>query len=131
MDDLIPKKANGQSGADGNQFLRTEKIYLQVNPKELATIRANARNDGYNSTAQYVRQQAISGGSADNPVTLKRHYIECQHQMAKIGNNINQIARHVNQTKALDQTTLTTLRSIERTVFLLLTEAHRKVESGK
>lgn len=131
MDDLIPKKTHGQSGSDGNHYLRTEKIYVQVNPNELATIRANARKNGYNTTAQYVRQQAVSAGSVDNPVSLKRHYIDCQHQLAKIGNNINQLARHANQSHGLDQAALDSLRNIERTVFLMLAEAHRKVEAGK
>ena len=130
MTNLIPKKTHGQSGSDGNRYLRTEKIYVQVNPNELATIRANARNNGYNTTAQYVRQQAVSAGSVDNPVALKRHYIECQHQLAKIGNNINQLARHANQTKSLDFSVLIALRNIERTTLLILAETHRRIGAG-
>ena len=130
MSNLIPKKTHGQSGSDGNRYLRTEKIYVQVNPNELAIIRANARKNGYNSTAQYVRQLSVSGGSVDNPVSLKQHYLECQHQLAKIGNNINQLARHANQTKALDVAVMIALRNIERTTLLILAETHRKIGAG-
>lgn len=131
MDELIPKKINGQSGDDGNHYLRTERIYVQVNPNEMATIKAHAKSNGYNSTAQYVRQQAISAGLVDNPVTLKRHYLECEFQLSKLGNNVNQIARLVNRDKTLDKSILRTLKTIEKDALLLLVEAQKKVEASQ
>lgn len=128
MNSLTPKIKNGQSGDDGNHFLRTERLYVQVNPNELATIKAHARKNGYNSTAQYVRQQALSVGVSDNPVTLKRHYLDCEFQLSKLGNNINQIARIANQDKALDQAILQTLKTIEQKAMLLLVDAKQKSE---
>lgn len=131
MDELIPKKINGQSGDDGNHFLRTERIYVQVNPNELATIKAHAKNNGYNSTAQYVRQQAISAGVTDNPVTLKRHYLECEFQLSKLGTNVNQVARLVNRDKVLDQEILRSLKTIEQNALLLLVAAQKNVDGGQ
>lgn len=127
MDELIPKKVNGQSGDDGNNFLRTEKLYVQVNAKELATIRANAKSNGYRTTAQFVRQSALTSATADNPVQLKHHYLECQAQLARIGNNLNQIARYVNQSKSIDHSVLSSLQALQRTSFEMLVASHRKV----
>ena len=131
MNPLTPKLKNGQSGDDGNHFLRTERLYVQVNPNELATIKAHAKNNGYNTTAQYVRQQAISAGITDNPMTLKRHYLECEFQLSKIGNNINQIARIANREQKLDRDMLRTLKTIEKDALLLLVEAQKKVEGNE
>jgi Bacterial mobilisation protein (MobC) len=129
MNQSIPKKILGQSGDDGNLFLRTKRIYIQLSPEEKQAIALTAKVGGFNSVAQYVRQMALSIGAVDNPVTLKRHYLECEFQLSKLGNNLNQIARRANSQSQLDQEILSQLVSIEQDATLLLVEARKKVDA--
>ena len=129
MNQSIPKKIVGQSGDDGNPFLRTKRIYIQLSPEEKQAIALTAKVEGFNSMAQFVRQMALSMGAVDNPVALKRHYLECEFQLSKLGNNVNQIARRANSQSELDQAILSQLVSIEQDATLLLVEARRKVDT--
>ena len=66
MNQSIPKRTLGQSGDDGNTFLRTKRIYIQLSPEEKLGIALTAKIEGFNSMAQYVRQMALSIGAVDN-----------------------------------------------------------------
>ena len=127
MNQPTPKKTLGQSGDDGNLYLRTQRIYIQLSPEEKLAIKLTAHIEGFNSMAQYVRQMALSMGAVDNPVALKRHYLDCEYQLTKLGHNLNQIARLANSRKCLDEEILNQLIGIEHTATLLLVEARKKV----
>lgn len=98
----IRKKCNGQTGDDGNLYLRSHRIELRVSPSELSTIRAQARDNGFSNTAQFVRQSALHRDTAEPPNAHKKALLACQYELNRIGNNINQIARHLNQGQPLD-----------------------------
>lgn len=129
MNQSIHKRTLGQSGDDGNPFLRTKRIYIQLSPEEKLGIALTAKIEGFNSMAQYVRQMALSIGAVDNPVALKRHYLECEYQLTKLGNNLNQIARRANSKSELDQEILCQLIAIEQDATLLLVEARKRVDA--
>ena len=127
MNQQTQKRTLGQSGDDGNLYLRTQRIYIQLSPEEKLAIKLTAHIEGFNSMAQYVRQMALSMGAVDNPVALKRHYLDCEYQLTKLGHNLNQIARLANSRKCLDEEILNQLIGIEHAATLLLVEARKKV----
>lgn len=127
----IPKQTSGQSGEDGNPYLRTKRIYIQVTPEEQIGIKFSAKFGGFNSMAQYVRHMALTQGAIDNPVALRRHYLDCEYQLTKLGHNMNQIARLANSRKGLDEEILHQLIAIEQDATLLLFEARKKVLGQK
>lgn len=103
MNEPVLKKAAGQSGDDGNRQLRTQRIEIRVSPDEWRLVNEHAKTKGYANTAQFVRQQAVSGGGAENPNGARRALLDCQYQLNRLGNNVNQIARHLHLGRSPDE----------------------------
>lgn len=119
----IRKKCNGQSGEDGNQYVRTKRIELRVSPAEFTRIKANGREAGFNNTAQYIRELAVRQGGIDSPLLTKKALLACQYELNRIGNNINQIARRLNQGETPDDEILLVLQQIQELAAQSIKEA--------
>lgn len=96
MKEATLKKCNGQSGDDGNKFLRTRRIEVRVSPEEYELIKARGTNQGFRHTAQFLRQSAMYAGEIDSPMASKKALLAAQYELNRIGNNINQISRALN-----------------------------------
>jgi hypothetical protein len=92
------KKVPGQSGSeDVNPFLRTLRLDIRVSPSERKCIEQAAAARGFRNVAQHVRVQAMFEGQGPSPAGHQKALLECAYQFNKMGNNLNQIARHLNQ----------------------------------
>jgi hypothetical protein len=103
MEESTIKKCNGQSGDDGNKFLRTRRIEVRVSPEEYELIKARGTNQGFRHMAQYLRQSAMYAGEIDSPMASKKALLATQYELNRIGNNINQISRALNSGNEPDE----------------------------
>jgi hypothetical protein len=88
----------GQSGSkDTNPFFRSLRLEIRLSPNELDLIQQNKQSGGFGNLSQFVRAQALAPKGVQSPNALRQAVLSCSHQLNKIGVNINQIARHLNQ----------------------------------
>ena len=88
----------GQSGSkDTNPFFRSLRLEIRLSPNELDRIQQNKQSGGFGNLSQFVRAQALAPKGVQSPNALRQAVLSCSHQLNKIGVNINQIARHLNQ----------------------------------
>lgn len=99
----LKHKAGQASNADPHPFLRSMRLFVRVSPVELDKIEQNRKRKGFDTVAQYVREQAIEPTQAENHKAKHKGLMACAYQLNKIGNNINQIARHLNQGTPVDE----------------------------
>jgi len=103
------KQKAGQSGsADTQPYLRDERLEIRVSPHEKKRIVQLTIERGFETTAQYVRMQAVNPG-AENPNAQRQAQTACMHQLNRLGGNVNQIARHLNSGGKPDEEILLTL----------------------
>ena len=109
------KKKSGQSGsADSHPYLRDERMEFRVSPQEKERIEKHRAAMGFGTIAQYVRAQALTQGSAQSTSAQHKALMACAYQFNKLGNNLNQIARHLNQGEPFtEQVQLTLLQILE------------------
>lgn len=109
------KKKAGQSGsADSHPFLREERLEIRVSAQEKQRIEEHRVACGFGTVAQYVRQQALTQGKARSPSEQHKALMACAYEFNKMGNNLNQIARHLNQGQPLsEEVHLTLLQIVE------------------
>lgn len=100
--ELIEKQANGQSGGDGNPYLRSRRIEVRVSPLEWEAISRHCHAAGFAQIAPYLRAVGTLGVLAENPRSVRRALVSAQGQLSRIGNNLNQIARKLNAGHPLD-----------------------------
>ena len=123
MKEPIVKKKAGQSGSsDNNIYVRQDRLEIRVSHKEKESIVRNSAASGFDTTAQYIRCQAVRPGS-ESPNTLRQAYLMCQYQLNRLGNNINQIARAFNSGNQIDNDALLALREIQNHAEALVKEA--------
>ena len=97
MREPIKKKRPGQAGsADTSAFVREDRIELRVNQQEKIRIVHLAKERGFETVAQYVRCVAMKPGS-ESPSAQRQAQYACMHQLNRMGVNVNQIARHLNE----------------------------------
>lgn len=107
------KKKAGQSGSgDSHPYLREERIEIRVSPQEKKRIEQHRATMGFGTIAQYVRAQAVTQGRAQSLSAQHKALMACAYQFNKMGNNLNQIARHLNQGEPFTQETQLTLLQI-------------------
>ena len=73
--------------------MRDKKFSIKVTAEERNQLHEIAENTGYNSTSKYVLDCAL------DPVLFIENikpFLEIESQIARIGTNINQVARKVN-----------------------------------
>ena len=106
------------------QSPRRHELTVRLGEDELERLREFARLAGF-SMAEYVRTLLLQGGGCveDPPKTSRQRRTALVadpallYQVARIGNNLNQISRRVNSSergKGLDVQVLLSLISIER-----------------
>lgn len=92
------KKKPGQCGSsDDHPFLREERIEIRVSANEKQRIEQHKSAMGFGTVAQYIRAQALTQGKAHSTTAQHKALMACAYQFNKMGNNLNQIARHLNQ----------------------------------
>jgi hypothetical protein len=91
---------------------RTTSLRIRLHPEEKELLRLNAGIQGL-SIADYIRQNCLSFRLRKSPMEKER-----LRQLARIGANLNQIAKWVNTHKRAVETVevLTALASLEREV---------------
>ncbi len=111
--EVIRKRTNGQAGPDGNSYLRNQRVELRVCPQEHDTLCEMASKAGFHSLAQYVRESALSRGNLESPTTRHKAHTAVLYALNRIGNNLNQVARKVNQGHPLDDEILMVLLQVQ------------------
>ena len=112
---ILKQKAGQTGSADSHPFLRTERVEIRVSAEEKQRIEQHRTNLGFGTLAQYVRAQALSQGKASSPSEQHKALMACAYQFNKLGNNLNQIARHLNQGSPLtEEVQLTLLQILEQ-----------------
>lgn len=130
MEDLIQKKRAGRGGSGDTPYKRTHRLAIWLTEQELGHIKTNARNQDYKELAQYVRQQSITAGKAENPSSVRRGLLDCQFQIHKLGVNCNQIAKHLNQGRRVDKEILALLKDLQEQSHRAVDEVIRHYESA-
>lgn len=127
MKEPIIKKKSGQSGStDTNIYVRQHRLEIRVSHQEKKLIVQNSIDKGFDTTAQFMRCQALSPGRAENPNAQRQAQLACQYQLNRLGNNVNQIARLLNSGSKVDDEILLCLLQIQEHAELLLKQANEK-----
>ena len=96
--------------------LRHRTLSFRVTDDEMALLRARARECGCTLSA-FARGSSLGAVPRARPNALERDAV---HQLARIGNNLNQLARHANGTRRielsrrLDEVLATVEQAVER-----------------
>ena len=96
-----------------NQRQRTKTAMVRMTPEESAAILERAQNAGL-STAAYLRACALgdSGPRAKRAPPINRALLgEALASLNRVGNNLNQIAKHLNSGGHPDSAAMTAARA--------------------
>lgn len=107
------KNKHGQSGADGNHYLRIKRVEIRVCIHEYSLLEKNAIDSGYRNVAQYLREAGLERKDLTSPFAKKSEKNKWLYEINRIGNNINQIAKKLNQGNSLDDDALLLLSQIQ------------------
>jgi hypothetical protein len=112
------KKKAGQTGIESNQELRTLRFEIRLSPAEYTSLTTQALLAEDNSLAQYARNKLLHGGSiATQQLREERATSKAlMAELARIGNNVNQIARALNSDDAVSMAMLEELCKVETTL---------------
>lgn len=90
----------------GTERFRDKQIKIWTTKKEKQQLEKNMQQSGYGTMGGYLRKMGLEG------IIIKVDFSEIRDtfgeiyslrtEFNKIGNNINQIAKHVNQSKEID-----------------------------
>ncbi len=114
----------GQTGSwDTHPFLRSEKVVLRVSPDELLQMERNRVTHRFDNMAQYLRALGLKPTPTTNERKQLSALLAATFQLNKIGVNINQIARRLNQGEILDDEVVITLKQIRMAAQAMLNQA--------
>jgi Bacterial mobilisation protein (MobC) len=114
----------GQTGSwDTHPFLRNEKVVLRVSPDELLQMERNRVTHRFDNMAQYLRAQGLKPTPTANERKHLTALLGATFQLNKIGVNINQIARRLNQGESIDDEVAVTLKQIRMAAQAMLDQA--------
>ncbi len=104
---------------------RATSLRIRLHPEEKDLLRLNAGLQGL-SIADYIRQNCLSFHLRKSPMEKER-----LRQLARIGANLNQLARWVNTHKRAVEAVevLTALASLERTVGAFMAAEETEAEN--
>ena len=94
-------------------------IAAKVSKELYRKVKSIAEQNGI--TVSEAIKQAIAKARIEDPAPKEK----AVREIARIGNNINQIARKVNSVRAVDIAVLIELRAIEKELAKLLTEIRK------
>ena len=80
---------------------RNNVLYLRLNDDEMRILNAKSKLSGMRNRSDFLRQLIIEGLVYDVDYSYLREY---NAQLGKIGGNINQIAKRINETRSIYQT---------------------------
>ena len=80
---------------------RNNVLYLRLSDDEMRILNAKAKLAGMRNRSDFLRQLIIEGLVYDVDYSYLREY---NYQLSKIGGNINQIAKRINETRSIFQT---------------------------
>lgn len=79
---------------------RIKRIELRFREDEYDLLIENSKS--YKSTSEYIRARLFKKGSSiPNPIELLKSLDNVNVEMKRVGNNINQLAKYVNQRKGI------------------------------
>ena len=114
----------GQTGNwDTHPFFRSEKIVVRVSPEEWAQMEKNRQLHRFDKMAQYLRAQGLKPTITTSERKKFTALLGATFQLNKIGVNVNQIARHLNQGSPLDDEVRLVLAQIQEVAHELLAQA--------
>lgn len=100
---------------------RNKRLWIRLNDREYERLLKDSVN--YKSVSDYMRQKLFNTGIM-NPIDYIKYMDDICLELKRIGNNINQIAKYVNQHKNEAQTEV--LQEIEYAL-LQHVEAEKKL----
>lgn len=124
------KLKNGQAGPDGNNFLRDKRVEIRVCQQEYEKLEKHALEAGYFNVAQYLRESGLTRKQITSPSTKQKEKNQWLYEINRIGNNVNQIARFLNQGKVPDEEMLMVLLQIQDIAQDALKEALKSENEG-
>jgi len=121
--ELIKKRKVGQTGGDGNTFLRTKRIEIRVCAPEYNQLEKLATDAGYQNIAQYLRESGLTRKEIVSPSARQKEKAQWLYEVNRIGNNINQIVRRLNQGSQPDDDIFMVLAQIQEIASIALKSA--------
>lgn len=86
---------------------RNNVLYLRLSDDEMRILNAKAKLAGMRNRSAFLRQLIIEGLVYDVDYTHLREY---NAQLGKIGGNINQIAKRINETRSIYQADISAVK---------------------
>lgn len=89
-----------EKGRKAKKTNRGKSFLIRFTEDEFLKLTESAKN--YKSVSEYIRVRAFKNGSSLlNPIELIRALDEVCLEINRVGNNINQIAKYINQRKGI------------------------------
>lgn len=122
MEQILKRKTGQAGSSDGHPYLRTRRLELYVSPQEFEQIDGNRKSAGFHTIAQFIRSQAMGNTNEQNTPQQHKAFLKCAFELNKIGVNLNQIAKHLNQGLPLNLSAEMLLRAIKEQTEVLSLE---------
>lgn len=102
LHDALRSYARSTMRADSETEKRTRVIAVRVNDEEYSELREQAESAGIPQLGRWVRRRLLLLGAVEEKVSRTRVDLsplsEVQADLARVGNNLNQLARVANTT---------------------------------
>lgn len=124
-------KSSVGNGKDGNKLLRSKRVEVCFNPVEFSNMVELAKKHGFKNNAEFIRNSVLNnaGNSSNKDQILA--VMRFEKSMNRIGNNFNQIAKHLNGGGKLEQLIVDNMVSALKNLKRLHAEARESVVSSK
>lgn len=95
---------------------RNNVLYLRLSDDEMRILNAKTKMSGMRSRSAFLRQLIIEGIVYDVDYSYLREY---NAALGKIGGNINQIAKRINETKSIYQVDINEIKEEMKKIWQL------------
>lgn len=112
----ILKRQTGQPGFDANKYVREKELKFRVSYPEYEQICELAQESQYNSLAQFFRESLLTPPDSIKPIEQKKLRSEMLYEASRIGNSLNQLAKHCNEQRSFDIKTAAEIQRIRKIV---------------
>lgn len=116
------KKRTGQTGYEPNNLKRTHLFKIWLSEEEYQQLEKEALLAGASSLAKHARQILFADSHVRQQATQQqvKSHLELLAAINRIGNNINQIARALNQRHQMTPEMQSTLSNLQDKLNLIL-----------
>lgn len=121
------KKSTGSSGADGNRFLRNKRVEVCFSRAEFLKLVELAKLNHFKSNAEFVRDRVLNERAHFSVKEQLLSVMRLDKQVKRVGNNLNQIAKHLNGGGKLEQLIVENMVSALKDLKKLHAEARESV----